>query len=75
MALAKLNLEGLAQKVDLSGQNVLVRVDLNVPLAKASSIRKKDIHVLFWEGGGGWGSFSGSGRQTRKLDHLKICHG
>jgi 3-phosphoglycerate kinase len=26
--------EGLAKKVDLSGKNVLVRVDLNVPLAK-----------------------------------------
>jgi phosphoglycerate kinase len=30
----KLNLKGLAEKVDLKGQNVLVRVDLNVPLAK-----------------------------------------
>lgn len=30
----KLNVEGLAKKVDLDGQNVLVRVDLNVPLAK-----------------------------------------
>mmetsp|Transcript_10865 Transcript_10865/g.25914 ORF Transcript_10865/g.25914 Transcript_10865/m.25914 type:complete len:440 (+) Transcript_10865:115-1434(+) len=30
----KLNLEGLANKVDLNGKNVLVRVDLNVPLAK-----------------------------------------
>ncbi|KAG7343276.1 phosphoglycerate kinase [Nitzschia inconspicua] len=30
----KLNVEGLAKKVDLSGKNVLVRVDLNVPLAK-----------------------------------------
>ena len=33
-ALAKLNVEGLAERVDLKGQNVLVRVDLNVPLAK-----------------------------------------
>lgn len=33
-AQAKLNVEGLADKVNLSGQNVLVRVDLNVPLAK-----------------------------------------
>lgn len=32
--LAKLNVEGLAEKVDLKGKNVLVRVDLNVPLAK-----------------------------------------
>ena len=32
--LEKLNVEGLAKKVDLDGQNVLVRVDLNVPLAK-----------------------------------------
>jgi hypothetical protein len=36
LAWAKLNVEGLAEKVDLSGQNVLVRVDLNVPLAEAS---------------------------------------
>jgi len=33
-ALAKLNVEGLAQKVNLEGQNVLVRADLNVPLDK-----------------------------------------
>ncbi len=32
--LAKLNVEGLAAKVDLDGQNVLMRVDLNVPLSK-----------------------------------------
>ena len=32
--LDKLNVEGLAKRVDLKGQNVLVRVDLNVPLAK-----------------------------------------
>ncbi|MGK3745709.1 MAG: hypothetical protein ACI90V_012570, partial [Bacillariaceae sp.] len=32
--LEKLNVEGLAKKVDLDGKNVLVRVDLNVPLAK-----------------------------------------
>jgi hypothetical protein len=30
----KLNVKGLAEKVNLKGQNVLVRVDLNVPLAK-----------------------------------------
>ena len=34
LSLEKLNVEGLAKKVDLKGQNVLVRVDLNVPLAK-----------------------------------------
>lgn len=33
---AKLTVEQLAEKVDLKGQNVLVRVDLNVPLAKVS---------------------------------------
>lgn len=33
-ALEKLNVEGLAEKVNLEGQNVLVRVDLNVPLDK-----------------------------------------
>ena len=32
--LAKLNVEGLAEKVNLDGQNVLMRVDLNVPLSK-----------------------------------------
>ena len=37
-ALAKLNVEGLASKVDLDGQNVLMRVDLNVPLSKEVSI-------------------------------------
>jgi len=31
---AKLSVEGLAERVDLQGENVLVRVDLNVPLAK-----------------------------------------
>lgn len=34
LALAKLNVEQLAEKVDLKGKNVLVRVDLNVPLGK-----------------------------------------
>lgn len=33
-AAAKLNVEGLAERVDLKGANVLMRVDLNVPLAK-----------------------------------------
>jgi hypothetical protein len=32
---AKLSVQGLADLVDLKGQNVLVRVDLNVPLDKA----------------------------------------
>lgn len=34
LAWAKLNVQGLADKVNLEGKNVLVRVDLNVPLAK-----------------------------------------
>jgi len=34
ISLIKLNVKGLAAKVNLQGQNVLVRVDLNVPLAK-----------------------------------------
>jgi hypothetical protein len=37
LVLEKLNVEGLAQKVNLSGENVLMRVDLNVPLDKAVS--------------------------------------
>ena len=32
--LEKLNVEGLSKRVSLRGKNVLVRVDLNVPLAK-----------------------------------------
>ena len=36
-ALAKLNVEDLASKVDLNGENVLMRVDLNVPLSKEVS--------------------------------------
>lgn len=32
--LVKLNVEGLAERVDLLGENVLVRVDLNVPLSE-----------------------------------------
>ena len=34
LLLEKLNVEGLNSKVDLVGQNVLMRVDLNVPLSK-----------------------------------------
>jgi hypothetical protein len=44
--LAKLNVEGLAEKVDLKGQNVLMRVDLNVPLSK----EVRDFHDD-WHGG------------------------
>lgn len=36
--LAKLNVEGLAERVNLEGQNVLMRVDLNVPLSKEVSL-------------------------------------
>ena len=39
---AKLNVEGLAEKVDLSGQNVLMRVDLNVPLSKEDDVTVTD---------------------------------
>ncbi|KAL7545494.1 hypothetical protein ACHAWF_008844 [Thalassiosira exigua] len=39
---AKLNVEGLASKVDLSGRNVLVRVDLNVPLSKEDDVTVTD---------------------------------
>jgi len=40
--LAKLNVEGLAEKVDLEGQNVLMRVDLNVPLSKEDDVTVTD---------------------------------
>ena len=40
---AKLNVEGLAERVNLKGQNVLVRVDLNVPLDKAGTST-----TIFW---------------------------
>merc|ERR1719246_245358 len=40
--LAKLNVEGLAAAVDLHGTNVLVRVDLNVPLDKADDVTVTD---------------------------------
>ena len=40
--MAKLNVEGLASQVDLSGQNVLMRVDLNVPLSKEDDVTVTD---------------------------------
>lgn len=40
--LEKLTVEGLAGKVDLAGQNVLMRVDLNVPLDKADDFTVTD---------------------------------
>jgi phosphoglycerate kinase len=40
--LAKLNVEGLAEKVNLDGQNVLMRVDLNVPLSKEDDVTVTD---------------------------------
>jgi hypothetical protein len=40
---AKLTVEQLAEKVDLKGKNVLVRVDLNVPLAK---VNEADVVVV-----------------------------
>lgn len=42
LTLEKLNVAGLADKVDLSGQNVLMRVDLNVPLSKDDDITVTD---------------------------------
>jgi phosphoglycerate kinase len=42
MILEKMNVEGLASKVDLSGQNVLMRVDLNVPLDKKDDVTVTD---------------------------------
>lgn len=41
----KLNVEGLAKKVDLDGKNVLVRVDLNVPLAKDDTTVTDDTRL------------------------------
>ena len=38
----KLNLTGLAERVDLSGRNVLVRVDLNAPLSKDDGVTVTD---------------------------------
>jgi phosphoglycerate kinase len=40
--LAKLNVEGLAERVNLDGQNVLMRVDLNVPLSKEDDVTVTD---------------------------------
>jgi phosphoglycerate kinase len=42
LTLEKLNVEGLAAKVNLSGQNVLMRVDLNVPLDKKDDVTVTD---------------------------------
>mmetsp|Transcript_49234 Transcript_49234/g.73241 ORF Transcript_49234/g.73241 Transcript_49234/m.73241 type:complete len:439 (-) Transcript_49234:72-1388(-) len=42
LCLEKLNVEGLASKVDLNGQNVLMRVDLNVPLSKEDDVTVTD---------------------------------
>jgi phosphoglycerate kinase len=42
LCLEKLNLLGLADKVDLSKKNVLVRVDLNVPLSKEDDVTVTD---------------------------------
>jgi phosphoglycerate kinase len=38
----KLTVEGLAKKVNLEGENVLVRVDLNVPLSKDDDVTVTD---------------------------------
>ena len=40
--LAKLKVEELAEKVNLEGQNVLMRVDLNAPLSK-------EVRYLIWK--------------------------
>mmetsp|Transcript_538 Transcript_538/g.885 ORF Transcript_538/g.885 Transcript_538/m.885 type:complete len:436 (-) Transcript_538:84-1391(-) len=42
LVLEKLTVEGLAEKVNLDGQNVLMRVDLNVPLDKADDFTVTD---------------------------------
>ena len=41
-ALEKLNVQGLADRVNLEGQNVLMRVDLNVPLSKEDDFTVTD---------------------------------
>jgi hypothetical protein len=43
---AKLNVEGLASRVDLKGVNVLMRVDLNVPLAKVRTVLSYVHHYI-----------------------------
>ncbi len=48
LAWAKLNVQGLAEKVNLEGKNVLVRVDLNVPLAKASVSKQMKYLLCVW---------------------------
>ena len=40
--LEKLNVQGLADRVNLEGQNVLMRVDLNVPLSKEDDMTVTD---------------------------------
>jgi hypothetical protein len=45
-SLAKMNVEGLAEKVNLEGQNVLVRVDLNVPLSKEVCVESSSSVAL-----------------------------
>jgi phosphoglycerate kinase len=42
LLLEKLNVEGLAKKVNLKGENVLMRVDLNVPLDKKDDVTVTD---------------------------------
>ena len=42
MTEAKLNVQGLADRVNLKGTNVLVRVDLNVPLSKEDDVTVTD---------------------------------
>jgi hypothetical protein len=48
-AQAKLNVEGLAERVDLKGANVLMRVDLNVPLAKVRTFSIYGLSLLVRE--------------------------
>jgi len=65
-ASAKLNVEQLAEKVDLRGANVLVRVDLNVPLAKVRILfcsTTNDVQLVRQSPEGAVRSY---GRQPRK---------